>query len=171
MLRNSLFARIVACAAGVAMTISAVPVNAAPQAAQEVRQGTDVVLVNGELNGKLLNANGKPVEGAAVSVSKNGKVVAKTVTKTDGSYTVAGLSNGTHTVSLADGKFPVRLWSKDTAPASSVTRLVVSQSAVRGQGGWVFQNGQWVWVAAGLAAIAGTILIVEEHHEQEHKSP
>ena len=133
MLKNSLYARIVACATGVAMILPAMPVSAAPKATQQVRQGTDVVLTGGKLTGKLLNSNGKPVDGALVAVEKNGKLVGKTVTQADGSYTVAGLTSGTHTITLADGQFPVRLWSKEAAPAAAKTQLTVSQTAVRGQ--------------------------------------
>ena len=158
MLKNSLYARIIACAAGVAMIMPAMPVSAAPQASQQVRQGTDVVLSGGKLTGRLLNSNGKPVEGALVAVEKNGKLVAKTVTKTDGSYTVAGLTSGTHTVTLADGQFPVRFWSKDAAPAAAKTQLTVSQTAVRGQ--FMDDCGCPVWGNIAVAAIAVTALIV-----------
>ena len=92
MLRNSMFARIIACAAGVSMIVPAMPVTAAPQVKQQVRQGTDVVLSGGKLQGKLLSANGKPIEGAVVAVAKNGKVMAKTVTRADGSYSLSGLA-------------------------------------------------------------------------------
>ena len=158
MLRNSLYARIVACAAGAAMIMPALPVIAAPQAGQQVRQGTDVVLVKGTLHGKLLSSNGKPVAGAVVAASKNGKVVAKTTTKQDGSYELSGLTSGTHTVSMADGQFPVRFWSKDAAPAAAKTQLTVSQTAVRGQ--FVEDCGCPVWGNIALGAIAITALTV-----------
>lgn len=155
MLRNSMYARIVACAAGVSMIVPAMPVSAAPQVSQQTNRGTDVVLVKGELTGKLLNANGKPVDGAVVSVSKNGKTVAKTTTKTDGSYTVKGLSSGNHTISMADGQFPVRLWSKETAPTSAKTQLTVSQTAVRGQFMDECGNPMWENIAIGGLLIVG----------------
>ena len=158
MLKNSLYARIIACAAGAAMITPAMPVSAAPQAAQQVRQGTDVVLVKGTLHGKLLNSNGKPVEGAVVMASKNGKVVAKSVTQKDGSYALTGLTSGTHTVALGDGQFPVRFWSKEAAPAAAKTQLTVSQTAVRGQ--FIDECGCPVWGNIALGAIAITALTV-----------
>lgn len=158
MLKNSLYARIVACAAGVAMIMPVLPVSAAPQAAQQVRQGTDIVIVGGKLTGKLLDSNGKPVNAAPVSITKNGKVIARTVTKADGSYTVSGLTSGTHTVSLADGQFPVRLWSKEAAPAAAKTQLTVSQTAVRGQ--FMDDCGCPIWGAIAVGAIAVTALVV-----------
>ncbi len=173
MLKNSLYARIVACATGVAMILPAMPVSAAPKATQQVRQGTDVVLTGGKLTGKLLNSNGKPVDGALVAVEKNGKLVGKTVTKSDGSYTVAGLSSGTHTITLADGQFPVRLWSKEAAPAAAKTQLTVSQTAVRGQ--FMDDCGCPVWGNIAVGAIAVTALIValvalDEAEEAENQN-
>jgi len=161
MLRNSMFARIIACAAGVSMIVPAMPVTAAPQVKQQVRQGTDVVLRAGKLQGKLLSANGQPVEGAFVAVTKNGQVVAKTVTGEDGSYSVSGLTNGAHSVVMADGQFPVRLWSKETAPAGAKAQLTVSQTAVRGQ--LMDDCGCPIWgnIAVGALAVAAlTVAIV-----------
>jgi Carboxypeptidase regulatory-like domain len=165
MLKNSLYARIIACAAGAAMILPAVPAQAAPRAAQQVRQGTDLVLTEGHLNGKLLNANGKPVEGAAVSVTKNGKVVANTVTQKDGSYTVAGLTSGTHTVSVAEGQFPVRLWSKETAPASARNQFTVAQTAVRGQ--YLDEYGNLIAVTVAVVALTVAIVALKEANEND----
>lgn len=168
MLKNSLYARIVACAAGVAMIVPAMPVSAAPQAAtQQVRQAADLILTQGKLNGKLLNANGKPVEGAVVTVSKNGKEVARTVTKADGSYTVAELTSGSHVISMADGQFPVRLWSKEAAPSAAKAQFTVAQKVVRGQDGsqivtFIDENGVLiVTVIAVTALVVGFVALNE----------
>ena len=175
MLKNSLYARIVACAAGVAMIMPAMPVSAAPQtASKEARQGTDVVIHQGKLNGKLLNANGKPVEGAVVTVAKNGKEVARTVTKVDGSYTVAELSSGNHTISMADGQFPVRLWSKAAAPAAAKDQFTVSQTAVRGQ--FLDGEGYPVWshvlpLGVAAAALIVGLVALDEANDKQPKSP
>lgn len=154
MLKNALYSRLLACAAGVAMILPAMPVSAAPRTTQQVRQGTDVVLVRGQLQGKLLDATGKPVDGATVAVSKNGEVISRTVTKSDGTYSVTGLSSGSHTITLGDGQFPVRLWSKDAAPTAAKPQLTVSQTAVRGQ--FMDECGCPVWgnIAVGAVAIA-----------------
>lgn len=158
MLRKSLCARLVACAAGAAMLLPAMPVSAAPQSAQQVRQGNDVVLSGGKLSGKLLNANGKAVEGAVVAVSKDGKVVARTVTKADGSYTVAGLSSGSYNMSIGEAQFPVRMWSKEAAPAAAKAQLNVSQTAVRGQ--LMDDCGCPIWTNIAIAGVAVAALTV-----------
>lgn len=161
MLRKSFYARLVACAAGAAMLIPAMPVSAAPQSAQQVRQGNDVVLSGGKVSGKLLSANGKAVEGATVAVAKDGKVIGRTVTKADGSYTVAGLSSGSYTMTIGDAQFPVRMWSKEAAPASAKAQLNVSQTAVRGQ--LMDDCGCPIWgniAVAGIAVAALTTAII-----------
>lgn len=155
-------------AAGTMMLVPALPLQAAPQAAQQVRTGTDLILVKGELKGKLLSANGKPVEGALVTVSKGGQEVARTATKTDGTYTVKGLTGGTHTVIMADGKFPVRLWSQDAAPAAAKSQLNVTQTAVRGQlldcdGNPIIGNV----VVAAVAVTALTLALIESNKNED----
>lgn len=172
MLRNSMYARIIACAAGVSMIVPVMPVSAAPQVTRQVSRGTDIVLVKGELNGKLLNANGKPIDGAVVSVSRNGKTVAKTATLTDGSYTVKGLSSGTHTVSMADGQFPVRLWSEQAAPANSHSQFVVAETAVRGQFTGMGANGA-LYAVGGVAFLAGLALgnLIGENQNDQKPAP
>lgn len=165
MLKKSLCAHVLALAAGTMMLVPAMPVQAAPQAARQVRSGADVVLVKGELSGKLLTANGKAVEGASVVVAKNGKEVARTVTKADGSYTVKGLSNGSHVVSMSDAQIPVRLWSEGAAPAAAKTKLTVSQTAVRGQ--LLDDEGYPIVTNIVIAAVAVAAIIVAVDAQQE----
>lgn len=170
MLRNSMYARIVACAAGASMIVPAIPVSAAPQVTRQVNRGADIVLVKGELNGKLLSANGKPVDGAVVSVAKNGKTIAKTATKTDGSYTVPGLSTGAHTIRMADGEFPVRLWSEQAAPANAQSSLVVAKTAVRGQYSLLGISGTQLLIMGGLlgAGIAAGFAIGDSQNNDDN---
>lgn len=158
MLRNSISARLIACAAGVAMLAPAMPVSAAPQAGQQVRQGNDVVLSGGKLSGKLLNANGKPVEGTVVTASKDGKLVARTTTQADGSYVLNGLKSGSYTMSIGESQFPVRAWNKDSAPAVAKNQLNVSQTAVRGQ--LMDDCGCPIWTNIAIAGVAAAALTV-----------
>lgn len=135
MLKNSLYARILAGAAGVALMLPAAPVSAAPEVAKTATQGTDVALEDGNLTGKILTSNGEPVDGAVVTLSKDGKEVGRTITKADGAYTIGGLNTGSYVLVTANGPVPVRLWSKAAAPTSAKTQLTVSQTAVRGASG------------------------------------
>ncbi len=109
MLKNSLYARIVTGAAGLTLLMQSIPVSAAPQVVKQVSLGTDVALEDGNLIGKVLTSNGKPVDGAVVTLHKDGKEVGKTVTKADGSYTIGGLTTGSYTLITAEGPVAVRL--------------------------------------------------------------
>jgi hypothetical protein len=53
----------------------------------------------GEIQGRVLNAQGGPVRGAAVTVSANNEPAsAKVVTVDDGSFTIPNLEPGVYTV-------------------------------------------------------------------------
>ena len=80
---HSRFLSFAACISGLALISPAPPVGAAPPAAQKAVLGADIVFVKGTLTGKLLNANGEPVDGAVVTVTQAGKTVGQTVTAAD----------------------------------------------------------------------------------------
>ncbi len=136
----------------------AFPAMAAPGGVQQVRQGTDIVIENGVLRGCFLDANGQPVVGASVIVSKNGQVVARATTLSNGAYRVAGLSEGSHTIKFSDGEFPVRLWSKEAAPASAKAQFTVARTAVRGQ--FVDELGYPIWGNIAIGVVAASALTV-----------
>gem|GEM_PF-2272188 len=125
---------------------------------QKASLGTDVILVKGTLTGKVLTANGQPVDGAAVSVLKDGKEVGRAITTADGSYSVGDLKTGLHTIRTANGQYPVRLWTKEAAPASAKSQMTISQTAIRGQGlagGALGGGGGAGGAAGGLGGAAG----------------
>jgi hypothetical protein len=151
MARQSTRVQIIACAVGIAhcsstciMAAEKAAIPAAPPSAAtsstttptvtKPAHGTDVALVDGKLTGKLLTANGQPIDGAVVSVLKDGKEVGKAVTTSDGSYTISDLKTGAHVIQTANGQQQVRLWAKEVAPASAKSQLTISQTAIRGQG-------------------------------------
>lgn len=146
MARQSTQMRIIACAVGIAhctstcivaaekIAKSTPPAAPAPSAVVKPSHGTDVALTDGKLTGKLLTANGQPIDGATISVLKDGQEVGKTVTSSDGSYTIGDLKTGSHTIQTANGQQQVRLWSQEAAPPSAKSQLTISQTAIRGQG-------------------------------------
>jgi hypothetical protein len=83
----------------------------------------------GEIRGRVLNAQGGPVRGAAVTVSANNEPAReKVVTAEDGSYTIPNLEPGVYTVtvSIANGQQVLRqevAVASDTAPASADFRF------------------------------------------------
>ena len=168
MLRKSLCARLMACAAGAALLLPALPVSAAPQAAQQVRQRTDVVLSGGNLTGQLLDANGKAIEGAVVVLSKDGKVIGRTVTKADGSYNLSGLKAGAYNLSIGKSQVQVRLWNKESAPVAAKSQLNASEVVVRGQDGSI--DGTTLVVGGlGIAGLTGGIIALNQDDDDNNK--
>ncbi len=84
----------------------------------------------GEIQGRILNAQGAPVPGAAVTVSGNDDepAAAKAVTAQDGSYAIPNLKPGAYlvTVSIANGQQVLRQQvsvESETAPARADFRF------------------------------------------------
>jgi hypothetical protein len=96
----------------------------------------DVTLdARGSLLGVVVNVEGVPVSGAAVTLSRGDVEVGRTVTDGLGRFAIEELRGGTH--QLATGRYAtlVRIWSPGTAPphARSLALLVVGGDVVRGQ--------------------------------------
>ena len=86
----------------------------------------------GEIQGRVLNAQGGPVPGAAVTVSAGTETAsAKAVTAEDGSYAIANLEPGVYTVtaSIANGQQVLRqevAVGSDAAPARADFRFAAA---------------------------------------------
>ncbi|MBL4884233.1 MAG: carboxypeptidase regulatory-like domain-containing protein [Planctomycetaceae bacterium] len=114
-------------------TMAAGPV-AAPVAAKI--QIADVALTNNTLTGKVVNTQGKVLNGSVVKLSLGNKVVASTVSGKNGEFAVRNLSSGVYQVSTGQTQAVVRLWEGQAAPPSAKKNvLLVSGSTVRAQFG------------------------------------
>lgn len=166
MLTSSSFAKAMAFAAALVAVTPAAPLLAETKSEEKVVRSLDITLVKGELHGKLLSAHGEPLKGAPVSVTRNNKVVARTLTAEDGSYAVTGLTPGVHVVGLSEGNLPVRLWNQGSAPTSSRSTLTLSQTAVRGQ--YVTDNDLLAGTAVvAFVALAVAIVALNEPHDND----
>jgi hypothetical protein len=96
----------------------------------------DVVLnESGDLEGAVVSTEaGKPVDGALVTLSKQGKAVAKTTTNENGKFELASVKSGVYELKAGPTTKAVRVWNVDAAPpaASDEATLVVG-ATVRGQ--------------------------------------
>jgi hypothetical protein len=100
------------------------------------QKAKDVKLTSaGELNGRVVTAEGKAVDGAAVTISQNGKPVGKAMSTASGEFKVNGLKTGLYQVSTVQQTQFIRVWPQDVAPPSAAPQatLVQNNQIVRGQ--------------------------------------
>jgi hypothetical protein len=131
------WARGAAIVAGLNLAVPQAMVFAAeaPAAKPAVKSVKDVKLTSsGELAGRVVTAEGKAVDGAAVTVSQNGKPITKAVSTETGSFKVTGLKTGVYQVSAGRSAQFVRVWPEDVAPPTAVAQTTIVQGpVVRGQ--------------------------------------
>lgn len=127
-------ASIVALAA-VGMVMPNANVMAAPQAAQ-ASAVVDVALAHGgQLNGRVVDAQGASLTGASVVIKQGQQEVARTVSDKSGQFSAQGLKGGVYTIAAGQSQGTYRLWSERTAPpaAKEGVVLVSGNGPVRGQ--------------------------------------
>lgn len=95
----------------------------------------DVTLTeSGDLAGAVVSSSGKPVDGALVTLTKQGKSVAQTTTNADGEFALASVKSGMYELQAGPSRRAVRVWSADAAPPSAVEQAnLVVEPTVRGQ--------------------------------------
>jgi len=122
---------------------------AAKKAAPKV---ADVTLTqNGALAGAVVSEAGKPVDGAIVTLAKEGKPVAKTSTNAQGKFALASVKSGTYELKAGQTTRLVRLWNSDVAPPASAPKAtLVVDSTVRAQNGYADPNADPYYEAGGL---------------------
>ena len=99
---------------------------------------TDVALaVGGRLEGRVINASGKPITQTAVTVQYQGNEVAQAVTDEGGRYAVRGLRGGVHQVVAGGESAAYRLWTDKAAPpAAKQDAVLVSYGAAPATSWW-----------------------------------
>ncbi|MEX0728607.1 MAG: carboxypeptidase-like regulatory domain-containing protein [Planctomycetaceae bacterium] len=97
----------------------------------------DVALAEGGvLTGVVRDAEGNPLNGAAVAIRQGNEVIASTISDENGEFTIQDLNGGVYVVNAGQSQGVYRLWTEDTAPPSAQTMVdVVSldEDVVRGQ--------------------------------------
>ena len=140
-----------------AMVGMLVPTWARAEAVNAARQDAavlDVALQDGKLVGQVLNAEGAPIRGEAVSIRKDGHEIARVKTDDLGRYNVGDLKTGVYQVVTKDGGANYRIWEAKVAPpAAQPGALMIVGQPVRGQlgAGGLLSNP---WVLGGIAAAA-----------------
>jgi hypothetical protein len=88
----------------------------------------------GGLSGRLVTSEGEPVAGVPILLHFNEQTIAEARTGLDGSYRFDGLRGGLHTITTPNQLIACRLWTNEAAPPQAQDQIVLSQSAIRGNG-------------------------------------
>ncbi|HVJ68795.1 MAG TPA: carboxypeptidase-like regulatory domain-containing protein [Caulifigura sp.] len=139
-LRTLRFAMVVTAGLGVAAPQCVLQAGEKPAAAKKAApKVADVSLTeNGALAGAVVSEAGKPVDGAIVTLTKEGKPVAKTTTNAQGKFALASVKSGSYELKAGHTTRLVRLWNSDVAPPASAEKatLVMDSTTVRAQDGY-----------------------------------
>lgn len=134
----------------------------------------------GVFTGKVVTAQGVPMEKTEVSLQQAGVEIAKATTNEEGVFAVQGLRGGLYQVVAGGGMVSYRLWAAKTAPpiANRSALIVTGEEVLNGQHcgsvipaathgrgggvmGWARQNP--LLVAAGIAtAIAVPLALADD---------
>lgn len=129
--------RMTVCMTTLGLLITGSPLQAAnlPVATQSSQIGSDVVLAGGTMTGQLITTAGVAVDGAVVTVTRNGEEIRRTTTDSKGMFAVDGLTGGIYQVSAGGTVQTIRAWGETVAPPSAKEYAVLTQGAgtVRGQ--------------------------------------
>ena len=126
----------IATITAVASMVTAQPIYAAVNQAPRIATITDISLLEGGLlEGKLLSAQGQPIQESSVTILQNGLEVARTKTSEEGVFQVAGLRGGVHQIVGKTGTTTCRFWEPGTSPpaANQAAIIVSTDTLVRGQ--------------------------------------
>jgi hypothetical protein len=138
MVASSRWGRIMAALASIGLCMPILPASAKETAPLKAPLVRDVELgFGGLLVGRLLDANGRPLQDAEVSILTGDKQLAATRTDAEGVFAVSNLRGGVHQITTADSVQLCRLWAPGTAPPQAAKSIdVISDSAtIRGQYG------------------------------------
>ncbi len=114
---------------------------------------------NGVLHGDVVDAQGAGVEGASVSIRRNNRTIAETLTDSRGRFQVKHLTGGLYYVKAGRGEAIYRIWTAKAAPPAARDRamIVSGQRPIRGQNVLSSSGTVADWAAIGLGT-TGTVL-------------
>ncbi len=138
-LRTLRFAMVMTAGLGVAAPHCVLQAGEKPAAEKKVApKVADVSLTqNGALAGAVVSEAGQPVDGAIVTLTKEGKPVAKTTTNSQGRFALASVKSGSYELKAGHTTRLVRLWNSDVAPPASAEKAtLVMDTTVRAQNGY-----------------------------------
>ncbi len=145
--------------------------------APATRSVKDIKLTSaGELSGKVVTAEGKAVDGAAVTISQNGKPVAKVVSTASGEFKAPGMKTGLYQVSSGRTVQMVRVWPQDVAPPTALAQTTVVQGpVVRGQDEFDYLETDEIIIGVTAATALGigiaALVVANDNDNNSSASP
>jgi hypothetical protein len=133
------------------------PKPAAAPAAGPASMVIDVALGEGGVfRGQVVDQQGAPLAGAPVSLWRQQQQVGASMTDSNGSFEIAGLSGGMYRVEAANSQANYRLWAPRTAPQSAhpSAMVVAGGDTMRGQFGGTGLTWPRALILAGLVGAA-----------------
>lgn len=146
---------------GLSLALAAGQVSAAapqPRSGESMSGIADVVLSSDSgLSGRLLDGEGRPVDGAIVTLSRNRTVIARTSTGNSGAYHFPEVKQGVYQLTLGTEAQKVRVWNPELAPPSAQELLtsIRTDRIVRGQGLIAGSIASTIGTVGGVAGVAG----------------
>lgn len=123
---------------------------------------------DGVVQGRVIDNQGKAVDGAIVVISRDDELLHKMVTNKEGQFAAKGLRPGVYTIATAQGGGLYRLWPTNIAPPAAAQRALVTanQPVLRGQ----FGNGalsQWTTTLVAGGGLAVGIIALDKLDDLE----
>ena len=116
------------------------PAPAAKSTKADAAKIRDVALgEDGTFAGRVIDDQGKPLDGVVVKLVKADKEVGTTTADAQGRFKFAALKGGVYQVKTPQSQATYRLWQHDVAPSQATKTVVMTTSTpvVRGQLGFV----------------------------------
>ncbi len=134
---------------------------------------SDITLVGGQLNGRVVDAQGVSLNGAQVVIKQNGQEVARTNSDKNGQFSVNGLKGGVYQVSAGNSEGTYRVWTERTAPPSSKNGIVMvsSPSIVRAQFGSMFNPVNTTAIILGTTGTVLGAVALNEANNNDNSAP
>jgi hypothetical protein len=174
------WAKAAAIVAGVHLAVPQMLTYAAEPAAKgavekkAAKAPADVVLTSaGKLTGRVITAEGTPVDGATVTLTQNGKDVGRTTSDATGNFAMASVKGGVYQVSAGPTTQVVRVWQPEAAPPTARTSATIVQgTVVRGQDEWdYFETDEMVIAAVATAGLIVGIAALVEADDDDNGGP
>lgn len=131
----------------------------------------DVTLqADGSLVGRVLNANGKAIDGAVVTLAQGEQVLGQTTTDAEGVYRFPATKGGVYRVTAGQETRHFRVWPEKTSPpsAQSYAAIVMPTGVVRGQLGP--GTGTVLGIGAGVTGVVLGIIAIDKANDAEDEA-